>query len=78
MDLRHFVTVSDPRIRTTDLRIWGSDFDPEPDLALIVSDLQDANNKLIFSPQLFCLLLFEGTFASLFKLKIKNRKEVTK
>ncbi len=27
-----------------------------------VSDLQDANKKLIFLKKFFCLLLFEGTF----------------
>jgi hypothetical protein len=45
---------------------------PQPDPAVIVIDLQDANNKLFF----FCLLLFEGTFISIFK--DKSNKEVTK
>jgi hypothetical protein len=45
------------------------------DPALFVSGFQDANkNKFFF--QVFCLLLFEGTFTSVFKDK-KNHKEVT-
>jgi hypothetical protein len=42
--------------------------DPEPDHAILVIDHQDANKKL-FIPKFFCLLLFEGTFTSLFKDK---------
>ncbi len=42
--------------------------DPDPDPALFVTDLQDANKKLFFS-KFFCLLLFEGTFISFFKDK---------
>jgi hypothetical protein len=37
--------------------------DPDPDPAIFVIDLQDANKKLIFS-KFFCLFLFEGTFKS--------------
>jgi hypothetical protein len=41
--------------------------DPNPDPAIFVIDLQDANKN--------CLLLFEGTFTSF--SKIKSLKEVT-
>ncbi len=37
------------------------DPDADPDPAIFVSDLQDVN--------VFCLLLFEGTFTSFFKDK---------
>ncbi len=40
--------------------------DPDPDPAIFVTDLQDANKKLFFS-KFFCSLLFEGTFTSFFK-----------
>jgi hypothetical protein len=40
----------------------------DPDPAIFVIDLQDANKK-----QLFCLLLFEGTFTSFFKDKKSKR-----
>jgi hypothetical protein len=43
--------------------------DPDPDPAIFVIDLQDANKKLF--KKFFCLLLFEGT-------RIKSPKEVTK
>jgi hypothetical protein len=46
------------------------DPDSEPDPAIFVIDLQDANKNLILK-KVFCLLLFEGT-------KIKSPKEVTK
>jgi hypothetical protein len=49
------------------------DLDPDP--ALFVIDLEDANKQQIFS-KFFCLVLFEGTFTSFFK--IKSQKEVTK
>jgi hypothetical protein len=48
--------------------------DPDPDPALFVSDLQDAKKKEFFLG--FCLLLFEGTFTSVFTEK--SHKEVTK
>ncbi len=35
--------------------------DPDPDPAIFVIDLQDANKKLIFYFYFFCYLLFEGT-----------------
>jgi hypothetical protein len=46
--------------------------DPDPDPAIFVIDLQDANKKLIFF-QVFCLLLFRGTFPSFFKDKKSKR-----
>jgi hypothetical protein len=46
-----------------------------PDLAIFVIDLQNANKKLIFS-KFFCLFLFEGTFKSFFT--DGKPKEVTK
>jgi len=48
----------------------------DPDPAIFVIDLQDANKKLIFNTKFFCLLLFEGTFTSFFK--DKKSKRVTK
>jgi hypothetical protein len=47
----------------------GPDPDPDadPDPAIFVSDLQDINKKIIF--QLFCFLLFEGTFTPYFSKK---------
>jgi hypothetical protein len=44
----------------------------DPDPAIFATDLQDANSELIFK-NLFCLLLFEGTF-----FKDKSQKDVTK
>jgi len=44
----------------------------EPDPAIFVIDLQEANKKLIFKKN-FTALLFEGTFASLFKDKKSKR-----
>ncbi len=41
----------------------------DPDLALFVSYLQDANKKYFF-----CLLLFEGTFTSFFIDKKSHKK----
>jgi hypothetical protein len=48
--------------------------DPDPDPAIFVIDLQDANKSY---KKFFCLLLFEGTFTSFFKDQ-KSTKEVTK
>jgi hypothetical protein len=42
--------------------------DPDPDPAIFIIDLQDANKKQIFK-KVFCRLLFEGTFTSFFKDK---------
>jgi hypothetical protein len=50
------------------------DSDPEP--AIFVTDLQDANKKIIFIKKFACLLLFEGTLHHF--TKIKSPKEVTK
>jgi hypothetical protein len=44
----------------------------DPDPAIFVIDLQDANKKLIF-----CLFLFEGTFTSFFKDKKSKRSHKT-
>ncbi len=41
------------------------DPDADPDPAIFVIDLQDANKKLFFK-KFFCLLLFEGTFSLFF------------
>jgi hypothetical protein len=41
----------------------------DPDPAIFVIDLQDANKKLIFAKKFFCLLLLEGTFTSFSKIK---------
>jgi hypothetical protein len=43
------------------------DPDSDPDPAIFVIDLQDANKKLI--KKVFWLLLFEGTFTSFSKIK---------
>ncbi len=45
--------------------------DPDPDPAIFLFNLQDANKKQIFWQQIFFLLLYEGTFTSFFKDKIK-------
>jgi hypothetical protein len=53
------------------------DPDADPDPAVFLIDLQDANKKLIcLFKSFFCLLLFEGIFTSF--SKIKSQKEVTK
>ncbi len=52
-----------------------ADPDADPDPAIFVTDLQEANKKLI-KKRFFCFFLFEGTFTSF--LKIKSQKEVTK
>jgi hypothetical protein len=48
------------------------DLDPDP----AVIDLQDGSKKLIFKPNFFCSLLFEGAFTLFFK--DKKSKRVTK
>ncbi len=59
----------DPRIHAS----WLMD----PDPAIFVIGLQDANTKLIFK-KFFCLLLFEGTtFTSFFKNKKSKRSHKT-
>jgi hypothetical protein len=55
------------------------DPDADPDPAIFVIDLQDANKKIIFFKKVFLLtgvLLFKGAF-TLFS-KTKSLKEVTK
>jgi hypothetical protein len=42
--------------------------DPDSDPAIFITDLQDANKKIILK-KFFCILLFEGTFPSFFKDK---------
>jgi hypothetical protein len=51
------------------------DPDSDPDPAIFVIDLKEANKKLILK-KFFCFLPFEGTSTSFFKVKIQ--KEVTK
>ncbi len=48
------------------------DPDADPDPAIFIIDLQDANKKLV-EKKFFCLLLFEGTFTSFVKDKKSNR-----
>jgi hypothetical protein len=48
--------------------------DPDPDPAIFVIDLQEANKILFFLMKFFCLLLFEGTFTSFFKDKKNQQK----
>jgi hypothetical protein len=52
------------------------DPDPDPDTAIFVIDLQDANKKLI-KKKFFCLLLFEDTFTSFFKDKKSKKSHKT-
>jgi hypothetical protein len=49
----------------------------DPDPAIFIIDLQDANKKLIFLKEIFCLLLFEGTFTSFFKDKKPQKSHKT-
>jgi hypothetical protein len=49
------------------------DPDSDPDPAIFVIDLQDANKKKKFILNFICLLLFEGTFTSFYKDK-KSKK----
>jgi hypothetical protein len=48
----------------------------DPDPAIFVIHLKDANIKLICFKKFICLVLFEGTFSSFFKEK--RQKEVRK
>jgi hypothetical protein len=48
------------------------DSDSDPDPAIFVLDLQDANKKLILK-KFFGLLLFEGTVTSFFEAKSQNK-----
>jgi hypothetical protein len=52
--------------------------DSDPDPAIFIIDLQDANKKIIFLNKFFCLLLLEGTFfPSFFKDKKSKRGRKT-
>jgi hypothetical protein len=53
---------------SVDPYLWLMDPDADPDPAIFVVDLQDANKKLIYK-RFFCILIFEGTFTSFFKDK---------
>jgi len=44
----------------------------DPDPAIFVIDLHDANKKLILKKKFFVLLLFEGTFTSFSKRSHKT------
>ncbi len=58
---------------------FGVDPYPDPDPAIFVIDLQDANKKLICFFLSFCILFFEGTYGTFKSFsKIKSHKEVTK
>jgi hypothetical protein len=46
--------------------------DPDPNPAIFVIDLQEANKKLFFKKN-FLLITFEGTFTSFFKDKKSKR-----
>ncbi len=52
------------------------DPDADPDPAIFVIDLKDANKKLILKT--FCLLLFEGTFTSFLKDKVQKKSQNSK
>ncbi len=63
-------------MRIHDILLWIQiqicglmDPDADPNPAVLIIDLQDANKKLIFWKKLFFALLFEGTFTSFFKDK---------
>ncbi len=53
------------------------DLDADPVPTIFISDLQDDNKKLVFKKKFFCILLFEGTFASFFKDKKSKRSHKT-
>jgi hypothetical protein len=53
------------------------DPDADPDPAIFIIDRQDANKKLVFLIQFFCILLFAGTFTSFFKDKKSKRSHKT-
>jgi hypothetical protein len=52
------------------------DPDSDPDPAIFVVDLQDANKKLTYK-KVFLLITFEGTFTSFFKDKKSKRSQKT-
>jgi hypothetical protein len=47
--------------------------DPDPDPAIFIIDLQEASKPTNFFFKFCCILLFEGTFRSLFKDKKSKR-----
>jgi hypothetical protein len=49
----------------------------DPDPAIFLVDLQDANKKLIYEEKKFLLITFEGTFTSFFKDKKFSRSQKT-
>jgi hypothetical protein len=49
----------------------------DPDPAIFIIDLQEANKKLIFVMKFFRLLLFKGTSTSIFKDKKSKRSHKT-
>ncbi len=51
----------------------GPDSDPDP--AIFIIDLQEHNKKTNFLKRFFCILLFEGTFLSFFKDKVKKKSQ---
>jgi hypothetical protein len=65
-----------PMLRINDILVWIRIWirgpclwimDPDPDSAIFVIDLQDANKKLILK-KIFFLNLFKGTFLTIFAL----------
>jgi hypothetical protein len=50
--------------------------DSDPDPSIFITDLQDANKKLI-KKKVFLHILFEGTFTSFFKGKKSKRSHKT-
>ncbi len=82
LDPCHFGVVGIPIHGSMPLTNGSGSEDPNPDLypdlAIFVTDLQDANKKLIKKQKFSCLLLFEGTVHLHYFLKIKSPKEVTK
>jgi hypothetical protein len=49
----------------------------DPDPAIFIIDLPDADNKKLVKKKFFCLLLFEGTFTSFLKDKKSKRSHKT-
>ncbi len=66
VDPWHFITDLDPLIR-------DPASDPDQDPSFFVSGWQGANKMQVFFQNFFCLLLFEGTFTSILKVKKSNR-----
>jgi hypothetical protein len=64
----------DPNLDTPDPCPWLMDPDADPDPAIFVLDLQDANKKLILK-QVFLLITFDGTCTIVHHFsKIKSQK----